>query len=149
MTYLTGSFIFWILACLFYAVQSVLKFRFSVSIFSTWGDRFTKWADPVFSSQRKYRYPNSAPKNWYYRFFRLKYKERFPGSATIFAPFTDAFHMAQMLTNIALVGAVLTFNYQISSSGEFICIAILYKVVWSALHEFCFVYLFIKKESRG
>lgn len=38
-----------------------------------------------------------APKNWYYRFFKIKYKERFPLSATALVFLTDGYHMCQFL----------------------------------------------------
>lgn len=36
-----------------------------------------------------------APKTWYYRFFKIKYKERFPMSATLLVFLTDAYHLMQ------------------------------------------------------
>jgi hypothetical protein len=39
----------------------------------------------------------SAPDNWYYRFFNIQYKERFPLSATLLSCFTDGFHLMQWL----------------------------------------------------
>lgn len=142
---MTDSMIFWAIACFFYGVQSVLKFRYDVSVFAAWGDRFYRWSNPDLSYQRKYQYPTTAPKNLYYRIFRLKYKEKFPLSATLLAPVTDAFHMAQLLTGIALVGAILGFNYEIQSAWEYLWIALTYKVSWSAFHEFCFSWLLIRR----
>jgi len=42
-----------------------------------------------------------APNNRYYRFFKLKYKEAFPLSATLFVAFTDNYH---------LISAIISFN---------------------------------------
>lgn len=52
--------------------------------------------------------------NWYYRFFKIKYKERFPGSATIFVSLTDGYHFMQfwMFNFLALSFTVaLGFNW--------------------------------------
>jgi len=38
-----------------------------------------------------------APDNWYYRFFKIKHKERFPLSATALVFLTDGFHLMQWL----------------------------------------------------
>ena len=43
-----------------------------------------------------------APDNWYYRFFKIKYKERFPLSATFLVNFTDGYHMCQSISLICL-----------------------------------------------
>src|SRR6478736_5466835 len=57
---------------------------------SFWGDR---------SYNRKYdRRMIIAPATWYYRFFEIKYKERFPGSATVFVALTDGYHLMQLIT---------------------------------------------------
>lgn len=38
-----------------------------------------------------------SPDNWYYRFFRIKYKEKFPLSATMLVFVTDGFHLFQWI----------------------------------------------------
>lgn len=52
--------------------------------------------------KRKYKhdsmdFPVPAPDNWYYRFYDLKHKERFPLSSTALVFLTDAFHFFQWL----------------------------------------------------
>ena len=44
----------------------------------------------------------AAPNNWYYRFFKLKYKERWPTSATFTVFLTDAPHFLQWIYHILL-----------------------------------------------
>jgi hypothetical protein len=92
--------------------------------------------------------PMPAPDNWYYRRFRIPYRERFPGSATIFSCLTDGFHAAQWCFSLCLVGALLTFYNPADNAWGFIGIAALYKAIWSAVHEYCFSFLYIKSESR-
>ncbi len=74
-----------------------------------------KWADPQLRRAAdlpiKVEYgPPFAPDTWYYRFFKLKYKERFPGSATIFVAVTDCWHLANsfMVTFVSVGVAFLT-----------------------------------------
>ena len=47
-----------------------------------------------------------APDNWYYRFFKIKYKERFPLSATFLVAFTDGYHQMQSLSFLSLSACV-------------------------------------------
>lgn len=52
------------------------------------------------SDLKKYKWdfvPVDAPNNWYYRFFKIKYKERFPLSATALVFLTDGYHFCQFL----------------------------------------------------
>jgi hypothetical protein len=68
---------------------------------------------------RKYKLTNEgtvivAPQNWYYRFFKIKYKERFPLSATFLVAFTDGMHLMQFffLLFISLsVALLIGFNW--------------------------------------
>lgn len=43
-----------------------------------------------------------APNTWYYRFFKLAYKEKFPLSATFLVLYTDAYHASQALMRILM-----------------------------------------------
>ena len=47
-----------------------------------------------------------APKNIYYRFFKIKYKERFPLSATFLVSITDSYHLLQSLSFLSMSGCV-------------------------------------------
>ena len=44
-----------------------------------------------------------APNNWYYRFFKLKYKEDFPLSATLLVFLTDAYHFISAIVSFTLI----------------------------------------------
>lgn len=75
-----------------------------------WGDQ--SWA-------RKYKMDSnenfiSAPNTWYYRFFKIKYKERFPLSATALVNFTDGYHLSQSVMFLCLAG-----SFSIASSLNF------------------------------
>jgi hypothetical protein len=50
--------------------------------------------------------PIPAPNTYYYKLFNLKYKERFPGSATIFVALTDGYHLMQFLFLLLISGAI-------------------------------------------
>lgn len=56
----------------------------------------------------------AAPNNWYYRFFKIKYKERFPGSATIFVNFTDGFHLMQFLFKVFLIASLVMYKEMVN-----------------------------------
>lgn len=49
-------------------------------------------------------------KNWYYRFFKLKYHEAYPLSATILAWTTDGYHLFQLVWKALIIDsmAILT-----------------------------------------
>lgn len=51
---------------------------------------------------------DKAPNTWYYRFFKIKYKERFPFSATFLVMFTDGMHLTQHFYFIFLVLSMVT-----------------------------------------
>lgn len=51
-----------------------------------------------------------AEKNWYYRFFKLKYREAFPLSATFLSSLTDGYHSFQLVWKALIIAstAILT-----------------------------------------
>lgn len=96
------------------------------------------------SWKRKYKIRTGAllksdPDHWYYSFFNIKYKERFPGSATIFVFLTDAPHFFQfiMLTIIAVLLTVC----QGGGLWNFIMI----KISISIIHQVFYAKIWIKK----
>lgn len=44
--------------------------------------------------------------NWYYKLFSIRYKERFPLSATMLVVFTDSFHLSNFLMSMSFVTAL-------------------------------------------
>lgn len=80
-----------------------------------------------------------APKNWYYSYFKIKYKERFPLSATLLVALTDGYHLMQLIMKLTLCVAVITYKPII---GLYID-AILYYVVFGG-----FFTLFYKQLSK-
>jgi hypothetical protein len=47
-----------------------------------------------------------APATWYYKTFNINYKERFPGSATVFVALTDGYHLMQMVFLLCISAAI-------------------------------------------
>jgi len=90
------SFILSIVAYGISQLQQHGKLRWTKSYNGFWGEE---------SDKRKYKKDLSkdplgydlfrAPDNWYYRFFKIKYKERFPLSSTFLVAFTDGYHHMQ------------------------------------------------------
>ena len=70
------------------------KLKWSKGDDSFWGEE---------SYWRKYANPMDAPlENWYYKFFKIKSKERWPTSATFTVMFTDGMHLMQFLHHLLL-----------------------------------------------
>jgi len=138
--------LFLLLAIFFYAVISVLKFRYEQSVFTKWPKLFgpDSWENKYKKFQRV-NYLVAAPDNWYYRLLNLKYRERFPGSASVFVWLTDGFHFVQMLFTFSVAITLGTWEWNAESLKELIWIVIVIKLLWTLIHEFCFSFLFIKK----
>jgi hypothetical protein len=62
------------------------------------------WRGTIIEGGRIERFFVVAPTTWYYKLFNLKYKERFPGSATVFVALTDGYHLFQMLFLLLISG---------------------------------------------
>lgn len=122
------------LACICYSIkelQSFGKLKWNNSEFGFWGTS-SDWRK--YSFKVKGRKPfdqiiTEDPKdNWYYRFNNIKYKERFPGSATVFVLFTDGFHLLQFIFKICL--SIGIFNFTIP--------AIYFWLGWTAIQWLTF-----------
>lgn len=53
-----------------------------------------------------------APDNWYYRFFKIKYKERFPLSATLLVSLTDGAHLMQTAFKVLFCISIVTYSME-------------------------------------
>jgi hypothetical protein len=71
------------------------------------------------------------PDNWYYNFFKISHKERFPGSATIFVSFTDGYHLMQMFFKAFLSIAIAGISWW----------AVAWFVAWSCIFTVVYKYL--------
>lgn len=102
-----------------------LKWRNDKDWFSFFGN-LSHW--------RKYKNPmEMAPDKWYYRFFKIPYKERFPGSATIFVWLTDGYHLTQfiMITVLMVILSILMNSWLVFFVGRF-----LWWVVFNLTYKF-------------
>lgn len=52
----------------------------------------------------------NSPDNWYYRFFKISVKERFPLSATLLVFLTDGYHLAQLTFKLLLVVSIVMYR---------------------------------------
>ncbi len=99
-------------------------------------DSYGFWG--MLSYKRKYELPYvDPPNNWYYRFFKIKYKERFPGSATCFVMFTDGLHLTQHFFIISLLGAICTYTPYYSHLVN----GLVYYAVWLVTFNLSYKYL--------
>lgn len=55
----------------------------------------------------KYKLPLEPGKGMYYSLFGITYRERFWGSATIFAALTDKYHACQFIFKIGICAAIV------------------------------------------
>jgi hypothetical protein len=99
------SILFLLLAIGCYTVSQIqqhgkLQTKAKYNPFGFWGDE---------SHIRKYKgtpelgyHHQAAPNTWYYNFLKIKYKERFPLSATLLVFITDGYHLMQFFFFIFL-----------------------------------------------
>lgn len=92
--------LYFALAVFFYGVSQSITFgKFRIK-----GDFWENW-------NRKYKQPlEQAQTTWYYKLAVLKYKERFPGSGTIFVALTDGYHFSQLLFKVSLMLAIVSYR---------------------------------------
>lgn len=103
---LAGFFLF--LSIVAYAIKE-LQYHNKLR-WMNYDQRFGFWGEA--SYLRKYKctrnddllgYPLSkAPDTWYYRFFKIPYREKWPTSATFTVLFTDGVHLTQSISFICL-----------------------------------------------
>ncbi len=89
------------------------------------------------SWRRKWKYPTTpAPNTHYYKFFKLRYQERFPGSATIFVSFTDGYHLSfSLMVTCACIAVIIPtqFPYPLWS---FCLLRLLWGITWTLGYKF-------------
>lgn len=95
---------FLLLAGVFYGIQSYIQFHT--------GDEESFWT--MGGWRRKYDMTALAPNTWYYKFFNLKYREKFCFSGTVLVFLTDAFHLMQFLTIKMILFAASVQNNNIN-----------------------------------
>jgi len=122
------------IAC--YAVVQTLQLRHDMSIWrSVRADSFFG----IGSWYRKYDkkfLDRPAPSNWYYRRFGIRYKEKFPGSATVFVFLTDAMHFFQfMFFNLLCLSVNLIIFSGWSVVINFFLLRIIVWLVWGLFFE--------------
>lgn len=90
-----------------HAVMWVLYFRHEVSIFrkakptgffgkESWKRKY-KERQGILKKKEGKELQLADENSWYYDFFNIKYKEAFPGSATVFVFITDGYHFVQFI----------------------------------------------------
>lgn len=76
-----------------------------------------------------------APPTWYYRFFKIKYKENFPGSATIFVSLTDGPHLMQLFFKLFLILTIVIYEPIFNMVWDFIGYFALWGIVFSLTYK--------------
>lgn len=116
------SFILFLLGALCYSVRDLKSFgklKWMKDDDSFWGED---------SHYRKYANPLDAPKdNWYYRFFKIGYKEKWFTSATLTVALTDSSHMLQFFFKLLFCAAF----YPLTNWWFPVILWLLWTIVWN------------------
>jgi hypothetical protein len=127
------------IASMLWAVMNTWMFHYSTSVFTSLPDNSFFGVD---SWMRKYTRARDlrffAPgKSIYYRLFKIDYRERFAGSATIFAFLTDGYHLCQFIMLWLIAYAFTEPFLQYGLLGTLL----LYRAVWWVGFNFVFTIL--------
>lgn len=140
-----ASLVCFFAAIVCYAIVQTLQLRPLDSIwadaapFSFWG-RSSHVRKYAFRKKKYSRLMLPAPDNWYYRKFKIKYQERFAGSATVFVWVTDAMHFFQfMYFNLMALSYALAFSSGWGIVVNFLLIRIGAWIVWGTWFEWVFL----------
>lgn len=105
------QYIFLALAVVCYSISQLQQFgklRWSKVAWGFFGGE--SWANKYARNHKDNDFID-APDTWYYRFFGLTYKERFPLSATALVLFTDGYHLFQFLMKICFSIGIAGFTW--------------------------------------
>lgn len=105
-----------------------------------------KWMDNedgfwgIYSWKRKYKIAWSAddkgflkaPDTWYYRFFKIPYRERFTLSATLLVFLTDGFHLMQFFFKLLFCAAF----YPLTNWWFPFVLWLLWTIVWNLCDKY-------------
>lgn len=84
--------------------------------------------------ENKYRKPlQIAPVNWYYKLFKLKYKERFLFSGSFLVALTDRYHRFQLFFKLFLCAAIVLYRPLFGFVD-----AVIYFVLWGVVFTLTF-----------
>ena len=134
-----------VVAAACWATMNTLTFHHGNSLFASCKPTSFFGVD---SWKRKYKsgliYP--APRgNFYYKLFKLDYKEAFPLSATALAFLTDGYHFLQFIMLWAIAIAIPTFEYSpvypTLDLVEIAKITLAYRIIWSIVFNMVFTIL--------
>lgn len=90
--------------------------------------------------RNKYKFINNQfvkpPQNWYYKFFRIYHKERFPFSATALVFLTDGYHFCQLLFKLFLILSLVTYEPIFNMVWDFIIYFLLFGLTFTITYKF-------------
>ena len=148
---------FFLLTVILYAVMSVHRFRYDQSLLQklpkwfgpdAWVNKYKSIPDSI--GPHKGRIMSQPKYNWYTKLFNLQNRERFPLSATVLVFLTDGFHFVQFLFITSLIVTILTFKFEFRGVAQLLWTALIYKALWSFVHEAFFShFLIIKDKGTG
>lgn len=104
-----ASIIFLALAAACWAVCSHYTFQNRGKyVFGFWGSESwkRKYKRSASGSNAVYWLVAAPSDNWYYRIFKIRYKERFPLSATMLVFLTDGYHFTQWIMIKCIIASI-------------------------------------------
>lgn len=136
--FFTAVFVMLAAAC--YAFNSYWYFHGRKSrrpIYSFWGKESgnRKYARSKHSAPDRYDLV-AAPDNWYYDLFVIKYKEKFPLSATVLVFVTDGYHLVQwFFIKFLILAMVVRYDHGIVFMWwNALCLYILWLIVFNVIY---------------
>lgn len=76
-----------------------------------------------------------APDNWYYKLFKITYKEIFPLSATALVFLTDGYHLMQFCYKVLFIVSLVTYEPIFNMVWDFIIYFVGFGVVFSLTYK--------------
>lgn len=76
-----------------------------------------------------------VPNNWYYRFFKIAWKEKFPLSATALVFLTDGYHLFQLLFKLCLISTVVTYQPMFNIFIDFLIYFLLFGLTFTITYK--------------
>lgn len=141
MTALTslGLFIFAVIVFAIRELHAHGKLKWMEEDFSFWGkNSYLRKYQNIHKDKSKFQV-NIPLGNWYYNFFKIRYHEAFPGSATILVFVTDAPHALQLAFKLLIIGSLVMYkeivNPWVDAGIYFLIWQLVFNVVYRELSK--------------
>ncbi len=109
---------------------------FSFFGIDSWKRKYKRSTYSVFPHNERVYDLIAAPDNWYYDIFKIRYKEKFPLSATVLVFVTDGYHLVQwFMIKFLILAMVVRYDHGIKFIWwNAICLYILWLIVFNVVY---------------